>query len=116
MFDPEVLMPQTEADTGIRVRKAAGGTMFVVFVFIVSPALEATVVAGDSICCRMLEGKEVLGAFIPSKWTLLVGLTVVRRPPPPPPTVSLVFCMASNMISFTFCGEGFSDGFKLDLV
>ena len=95
-------MPQTEADTGIRVRRAAGGTMFVVLVLIVSPVLDVTVVVGALICCKMLEGKDVPGDFIPSKCTLFVGLTVVRRPPPPPPTVSLVFCMASNMISSTF--------------
>ena len=95
-------MPQTEADTGIRVRRAAGGTKFVELVLIVSPVLEAIVIAGDLICCKMLEGKDVLGDFIPSKWTLFVGLTVVKRPPPPPPTVSLVFCIASNIISSTF--------------
>ena len=46
-------MPQIEADTGIRVRKAAGGgTMLVLLVLIVSPppAVDVTVAAGDFIC------------------------------------------------------------------
>ena len=111
----EVLMPQIEADTGIRVRKAAGGgTMLVLLVLIVSPppAVDVTVAAGDFICWNMLVEAEFIGDLIPSKWTLFPGFTVVSKPPPP--TVSLVFCMASKMISSTFCGDGFSDN-KLDL-
>ena len=115
-FEAEVLMPQTEADTGIRVRKdTGGGPIFALLVLIVIllVAEDVTEDAGDLSCCKRLDAPDTDGDFMPSKCTLFAGLTVVRRPPPPP-TVSLVFCMASNMISSTFCGDGFSDG-KLDL-
>jgi hypothetical protein len=108
MIEDEVLMPQTDADTGISVLKAAGGTMFVLVVLIVSPAEDVMDVGGDLICCKMFEGIDVPGDLMPSKCTLFAGFTVVSKPPPP--TVSFVFCMASNMISSTFCGDGFSDG------
>ena len=87
--------------------------MLVLFLFSVRPAVDDTDVDGDLICCKMFGGADDdPGDLMPSKWTLFVGVTVVRSPPPP--TVSLVFCMASNIISSTFCGDGFSDG-RLDL-
>jgi hypothetical protein len=75
--DDEVLMPQTEADTGISVLKAAGGTMFVLVVLMVSPAEDVMDVGGDLICCRMFEGIVVPWDLIPSKCTLFAGFTVV---------------------------------------
>ena len=112
MFDVEVLlMPQTDAEqTGMSARKAAGGTKLLWFPFRVEQGVDDTEeFIGVLICCIRFEGApEVL---MPSNWPLVAGVTVVSSPPP---TVSLVFFMASNIISSTFCGEGFSDG-KPDL-